>query len=322
MIPSPSFPHEDQLAKWLSGELSDAEWEAWKAQAGPDELERIVEASAQWEVPAQKSKAEAWNQLAEKLSLQETPVVSLAPRRTWIRWVAAAAILLVAGLGFLLRDTSTVHSTGIGEKMTITLPDQSEVILNASSTLRYEESGWEDKRELELNGEAYFQVEKGQQFTVHTDRGDVRVLGTRFNVMDRPEKWEVKCFSGSVEVLASVAASANEKAILKGGQRTTLVNGNLQTSLPPAEAVKETETQLWTKDYVAFDDAPLAAVIAELERQYPIRVELPSELSPEERYTGGFPHQNVQNALELVFGTWNYLPILEEDGRVRLSPIR
>ncbi len=317
MTPTPSFPQEDFLAKWLAGELSDAEREAWKSQAEETDLEKIVHTVADWEVPAGMSKEAAWARLNDRLAVQSEFVphrlLTLRSRTIWIS-VAAAAILLV-GLSFFFRaDSPTVYTTGIGEKMTVVLPDDSEVTLNALSELSFAKNTFAENRTLSLRGEAFFVVEKGQRFTVETERGEISVLGTRFNVQSRPEQWEVRCYEGKVQV---ASAAQTRPLILTAGEMTRLEDQTL------AERIFQAEEQTnWTTDYSAFDDSPLVEVIAELERQYAIQVILPPELSPEERYTGGFPHKNLTNALELVFGTWNYLPILEDDGRVRLSYVQ
>lgn len=320
MTPTPSFPQEEFLAKWIAGELSAEEWEAWKSQAGDTDLEKIARITENWEVPARKSKAEAWTQIQARIEVEqpvvETPVRQLNEnkRRRWPVWAASVAAALLIGLSFFLSNLSepTVYQTGIGDKMTVNLPDGSTVTLNANSTLSLEEATFAENRALTLAGEAYFVVAKGQRFTVQTDRGTIAVLGTRFNVHDRPERWEVDCFEGKVAVSA-----AEQSLTLIAGQEAYLEKTQLVMSTEG-----EPETQLWNTDRSVFDNAPLVEVIAELERQYKIQISLPPELSPEERYTGGFPHNNLKNALNLVFETWNYLPILEDGGQVRLSLVQ
>ena len=120
----------------------------------------------------------------------------------------AASVLLVALLiGFLLRNSvpdETVVATQYGETQEFTLPDGTEVFLNANSTLRY--SADETPREVWLEGEAYFQVVKqkngltkrADDFRVHTQNLTVRVLGTRFVVDSRKE--QVVLDEGKVEV--------------------------------------------------------------------------------------------------------------------------
>ncbi|MEL7343056.1 MAG: FecR domain-containing protein, partial [Bacteroidota bacterium] len=219
----PSFPHDSFLAKWLSGELSDAEWDAWKEEAGEEELQRIINTVDHWEVPATRSKDEAWTQFAaglQDIEEKSTPVRSLRP----LRWISvAAAVIVLASVAFLLRDTTQTYTTSIGGKEIVSLPDGSTVQLNANSSLSFDPADWEDERSVQLDGEAFFSVAEGKTFTVQTDQGSVSVLGTSFNVHDRPESWSVQCYTGKVEV-----KSQTQTVILTAGERAEFSRNTLE----------------------------------------------------------------------------------------------
>ena len=344
MAHKPSFPHDAFVAQGLDGSLSEAEWDAWKEEAGEEELKRIIAAVDQFEVPATRTKTEAWDQLSTKIQDEQIFAVvdqwevpaTKTKTEAWaqfaatieekntetakvrsmtpMRWVAsiAAVVVILFGVGYLMRDTSVNYSTNIGEKLSVRLPDNSEVILNANSSLSFDPDSWDEKRYVSLDGEAYFKVEKGQTFTVGTDQGSVSVLGTEFNVQDRPEVWAVQCYHGKVEVKAST-----ESIILTAGESTELESKQLK-----ALNFEPNENQIWLNDFVAFDDVQLQEVVAELERQYKIEVVWPTDLDPTSSYSGGFPHNNLTSALQLVFGPSNYLAKLEGGEKVYLSPIQ
>ena len=101
---------------------------------------------------------------------------------------------------WLAQSTST-YVTRYGETQTILLPDSSTVLLNANSRLTLS-TDWTDTREVWLEGEAFFRVRKIKRITspasaehvkfiVRTDRLNVEVLGTEFNVRQRSEKTAV-----------------------------------------------------------------------------------------------------------------------------------
>ncbi|WP_186755094.1 FecR family protein [Echinicola salinicaeni] len=97
------------------------------------------------------------------------------------------------------------YRTKVGEIKEIILPDQSKVILNSVSVLRFPEKFVTDSREVALEGEAFFDVERDETrpFTVHTENGiKVSVLGTSFNINDysNGEQVEVAVSSGKVAV--------------------------------------------------------------------------------------------------------------------------
>jgi transmembrane sensor len=129
-------------------------------------------------------------------------------------WRVAA--ILVVGLGlfayFINNWTDTKEITTIyGQLDTILLPDQSTVILNANSNIRYDKK-WDagKPRELWLKGEAFFDVkhidtdkniEPHEHFIVHLDKIDVEVLGTQFNIRERRGRIEVVLQQGAIKVL-------------------------------------------------------------------------------------------------------------------------
>lgn len=87
-----------------------------------------------------------------------------------------------------------------GEIASLTLPDNSQVTLNAGSQVVYSGNRFNTRRKIQLTGEAYFKVTKGNTFSVVTTEGTVTVLGTTFNVRSRDEKLSVFCYTGKVKV--------------------------------------------------------------------------------------------------------------------------
>ena len=100
---------------------------------------------------------------------------------------------------FFSKDLTTIE-TMASEKTTVTLPDNSTAQLNSKSEISYSEKKWDKKRTVNLKGEAYFKVAKGSKFDVKTTAGIVSVHGTQFNVKNRKNYFEVKCFEGLVGV--------------------------------------------------------------------------------------------------------------------------
>jgi len=121
----------------------------------------------------------------------------------WANWYRIAAVficILFAGLAlwkFQQPENALVRvATNFGEIRTITLPDNSKVVLNGNSVLSYA-SSWDASsvREVKLQGEAYFSVThtaNHQQFRVQAAEGlQVEVLGTKFVVTKRPQKTRI-----------------------------------------------------------------------------------------------------------------------------------
>ncbi len=202
--------------------------------------------------------------------------------------LAAFAIFNFGGAGESLK----VHETSIAKTSNITMPDQSIVNLNATSTLSYDENNFSKDRKLNLDGEAFFKVEKGQRFVVETKNGSVEVLGTSFNVFSRSGLFEVECLTGKVKVTNK---SGSESVLLSPNESCQL-NGN--KLLKKSTGLKDSE---WTKGIYHFEETPLLEVIEELERQFKIAVSMTSEVE-NKKYTGAFEKKNLKDALHAV--TW------------------
>ncbi len=188
--------------------------------------ERFERLLRNWEVPEGLSEHEAWNRLERRIQSlpvrRETPVRSIA----WV-WTGVAAAAIIAGIFiFSGPDSEWVNTQAeVQEHKQIILPDQSEVILNAGSTLLYP-GEWADDRLVRLDGQAFFNVSHGSEFVVETETGKVTVLGTSFDVCARGENFQVWCHSGKVEV-----EHLNSKEILTPGEMAFVESGRLSKVL-------------------------------------------------------------------------------------------
>lgn len=167
------------LAQWLEGELSDTEL---KNRISEQDYTAFVKLRKALEVSSElnASTKDSFYKIQEKIANKKTPVRRLHTAR-WSIGIAAS-ILVIVGLFSIFSDTTVTHQTSFGETKSIPLLDGTQVVLNSKSTISYNQTDWKNNRQLTLDGEAYFKVEKGSTFTVNTSNGSVTVLGTQFNV--------------------------------------------------------------------------------------------------------------------------------------------
>jgi transmembrane sensor len=122
----------------------------------------------------------------------------------------ASLVLITAFIGWYALSTIVVHS-GYGKKLTVQLPDGSEVNLNSNSTLSYPRAfNWRSDREVTIKGEGYFKVrhintnpsliDYGDRFIARTREMTVRVLGTEFNIKNRRTSSSIALIKGKVQV--------------------------------------------------------------------------------------------------------------------------
>ncbi|MCF6357309.1 MAG: FecR domain-containing protein [Draconibacterium sp.] len=174
----------------------------------------------------------------------------------------------------------------------MTLPDGSVVEVNADSRLSYNKESWNENRVVNLEGEAFFSVEKGSNFRVKTNDGIVEVLGTSFNVYSRNDRLKVHCETGKVSV-----SSDGKETTLTPHQSVDVVNQKHNFK----ENVVESENRsTWRKGIFMYNRASLVDVIAELERQFDIKIIMDKSFG-NPNYTGSFQKSNIETALTEVF---------------------
>ncbi|WP_372757764.1 FecR family protein [Mariniflexile sp.] len=279
--------NENNILKWLNDELSEAEVAKLKQSEDFETLEKIAFYASQMEVPQiDKHKAlEAFK--SRNLSKKEPKVIPLNVK-TFMR-IAAIFVIILTSSYFIFFNNAKSFETQIAQTQTIILPDASEVILNAASSLKYNKKTWKDKRDLELNGEAFFKVSKGQKFTVNTQVGTIQVLGTQFNVKERANYFEVQCYEGLV------AVTYNNKTLkLSKGKSFRVVNGTM-------EVVDDFNAEIpsWLQNESSFNKIPLSQVVSELERQYDLNISL-KDVDDTQLFTGTFTHNDKNIALQAI----------------------
>jgi transmembrane sensor len=271
------------LKKWLNNDLSESEAKAFKAMEGSELYKEIIEEAQRFKGGAQEKVAD-FELLKSKLKDKEKKPVR------WINVATRIAAVFILGIGlftYLDRDQINTFATISGQKQSITLPDNSIVTLNESSELFYKASQWEDKRILNLKGEAYFDVEKGKRFDVITDQGTVSVLGTEFNVLSREGVFKVSCYEGLVQV-----AYNSSLVQVPAGTEFTIGSGNLLKS----DVLLSQPT--WLNNMSVFENVAFKNVMLELENQYQVKIQFPKDTN--RIFTGAFEHDDLENALRSI----------------------
>lgn len=274
----------------------------------------------------------------EKRSLQLF-MSNTGPKYYYWLWVAAIFILAFClswtVFYFMNRkpDTGSLAYNQIitakGQKSQIILSDGTKVWLNSETTLKYPSAFNEMKREVFLEGEAFFEVKKkGNKipFVVKTSEIDIKVLGTSFNVMAYPdeETIETTVVKGSVCIIRKgLKPSPDQNIILKPNQKVTLLKkgsrvilSEIETEKPimikstkaiqpisPSEKVQILISQkvdielhtAWKDDRLIFQSETFENICYKLERWYDVKIHVRNEELKKYRYTGKFVHKETIN---------------------------
>jgi len=289
--------NDTYLAKWIAGDITDAQlkelvsdndYKAYK------KLQSGVQVFDYLEAPSETTLAAVKHKIAlKKYTVKKSKKVRPLFAKSMI--AIAASIALFFSINTFLKFNDVSFESDFGEMKTVTLLDKSEVILNAKSTLSYNKKDWENKRDVNLQGEAYFKVQKGSTFNVITDNGTISVLGTQFNVNSQKDFFEVICYEGKVMVVHNT-----NEYILTPTKSVRILNG-----IKTEETLKITSKKPdWILGESNFRSVPLKLVISALEKQFGVTI-LGNSIDTSIVFTGSFDNKNLDIALASVFKTTN-----------------
>jgi ferric-dicitrate binding protein FerR (iron transport regulator) len=223
--------------------------------------------------------------------------------QTYYRVAAVLLIPLIIGGIYLMMQNSIENNTYAeisapqGSRVQFTLPDGSIGHLNGGSSLRYSVN-FSDKRNINLSGEAYFEVTKDKKhpFTVQTKFADVQVFGTRFDVCAYEGDKEVLTTleEGSVKVFNKTEKSS---AMLNPGEQNVIStsNGKMQNI-----SVKTNLYTSWKDEMLRFDNSTFDEVVKKMERWYGVKINLEKSLKHSENYTFTVRTESLKELLELL----------------------
>ncbi len=207
--------------------------------------------------------------------------------------VAAAIVLVLAGGVMTYRLSKQVIQpvtvlTHLGERSQVILPDGTKVWLNSCSRVEYVSSFFSRKRNVKMEGEAYFEVahDKHAPFSVCVDGLNIEVLGTRFNVRSDRENHSVTTVLLEGSVMAYAGESRSSSVRLRPSQRLyyDTQTGSMHLSEDPAAE----HSICWIDGRFSFERNTLEQIASELERYYNVDVVFRNEALRGERFSGEF----------------------------------
>jgi ferric-dicitrate binding protein FerR (iron transport regulator) len=272
------------IKKWLDNELTADELKEFQQLEEYDSYVKLSEKAQLFKAPEYNS-SDAYKKLQPKIDKKRS-----ANNKGLYKLIAKMAAAFIIGFSLVSiifsKDVTTIE-TMASEKTTVTLPDNSTAQLNSKSELSYSEKKWDKKRTVNLEGEAYFKVAKGSKFDVKTTAGIVSVHGTQFNVKNRENYFEVKCFEGLVGVEID-----GDITMLPIGNTLRVSNGVVTKSNT------NLDSPTWIQNTSSFKSVPLSEVLSEFERQYD--VEISTDFNTDIMFTGMFVHTDKQVALKSI----------------------
>ncbi|NML39462.1 FecR family protein [Chitinophaga sp. G-6-1-13] len=304
-------PRVRELAqKWLQGTISAAELEEFNDWYNQFDDEKLI-LPADSDAPA-VIRERILQQLTARMQSEQSLPTPAPKRYNWYGLAAAAclgALLLLAGQRYHWWSTTTaIHEVNSGLAMQkVILPDSSIVWLKPNSQLQYPAHFREDMRQVQLTGEALFEVTQRprQPFVVEAGGYTAKVLGTSFNlrVLSATKGVELSVLTGKVAVAGHANGQPKQATVLAARQK--LVADSSQFTVKAVVPREQSLLEAGTQYNMNFHSTSFPEVIHRLEEKFNISCQINGQGLQRCSLTVDLTDQSLQQSLELIAATSN-----------------
>jgi ferric-dicitrate binding protein FerR (iron transport regulator) len=295
--------NHELLKRYISGEASDAEKiriAEWLDEA-PENMREFVALRKLYDITLWNKK----NEGAKTVLRKKSKTVSLTGNfLTEFTKIAAIFVLAFLAVRYLFPTNpvnepvvmQTIHVPA-GQRAVLTLVDGTKVWLNAKTTFTFPNRFSADSRNVTLDGEGYFDVtgNKKQPFKVKTEKYDIKVWGTEFNVMAYSGKdiFETSLLEGSVELLKS---GAEKGAMIRPNERIFLKDNQLVRA-----PIVHYNHFLWKEGLISFNNESFPEMVSKLELYFDLKIIIKNNKILNYRCTGKFRTKDgVEHILKVL----------------------
>lgn len=290
------------IADWLQHPANQQQYIAWLDEWERQHLQYVADEDA-----ALNRLTDRINSLEQPATFRTTTPVGEVLLYSPFRWLIAASVTICLVAGLYVGKQYLVYrtvETAFGETRRLVLPDGSRVTLNAHSALRIPRFGFGDEtRTVQLTGEAAFSIRHTsthQRFVVSTNRGiDIVVLGTEFNVYNRPAGTKVVLSKGAIQLNYTSPAQSDYQLRLTPGDIVKVDSAGRLTQNHTTEPELSTA---WSDHRFVFNGTTVREVTDLLRDTYNLRVVLKSQQLADRTITGSFRADNADEFLRVVTG--------------------
>jgi len=316
------FLSDAEFQDWVFQSTNDEFWNQWIADNGAKS--KVVNEAIlilknvkfkRNSVPQDKILG-SWLKLKQELSesthknLSVVRAITSANSGAWLKRAAAVSILLlfsIVGYQYFSRPVadSLIYTTAYGEKRDVVLPDGSVVRMNSNSKIIMS-ADWHESGEREVSlvyGEAYFRVEKTPlashpKFVVHTQKMDIEVLGTTFNVNNRRNQTTVALREGKVNLNT---INGVEKLMMPGDIVTYQVKEQFLLDI-----IADQDIHLsWLENIIILDDTPLKNIALFIEDHFGKKVVISNEALKRRILTGTVSDGDIDIVIKAIESSLN-----------------
>ena len=247
-----------------------------------------------------------WERLIQEIEMHQDKSEDFIPEKRgsyWISWIDillkrrlplayGLIILLLSPLAYDAFSKKQIKTRPAEEK-SVLLSDGTEVILNSDSELTYNRNYNKNNRSVQLIGEAYFSVQKGNiPFNVLTPYGKISVLGTSFNIRARNDGFEVGVNDGEVQV-------SNENSLLNLSKGQLI---DVESEFFSSNIIQISTDQYpdWLNRKFYCNETTLESLCLEIERTFDIKINFTNPNLKDLTITGVIEASDLDNVLQTV----------------------
>lgn len=318
------------LIKYISGKCTQEEQlkvSGWLKEDKANEL-YLDELRQIWNVDPKieftPDSKNAWQKVSASLKTEDSPASTTSlygerPKKKGLNlsliYKVASILIVVVGVYFVLQYSLVTteqpaeinkvamqnYKTEKGQRSTYRLPDESRITLNSASNIRIPTTFADDRREVYLDGEAFFEIsaDENRPFYVITNNATIKVLGTKFSILaySNEDKMLVAVEEGKVGVDNSSDSNLRDyeeltrnkvAEIYKDGTSKIYVAENLDEYLG------------WKDGKLVFKDTPFSEVVNKLERWYNIKITVTDSVISNRKLTASFENEPMTEVLNVV----------------------
>lgn len=303
----------NHIIAYLEGRLSNEEREAFKKyiQTSPELKKKVDEVRFVWEISAELKLHQHidtkrnWKTLSKRITLDKYG------KKFGVLIRTAAAVLLIPVLIATYSFFKTIKewnnipveqvelTSAYGLVSKIVLPDSSEVWLNSGSSISYPKRFVNDKRKVQLCGEAYFKVksDKSNRFDVTTSNGlQISAYGTEFNVnaYEDENRIETTLAKGHIEV-SEIGQTVSKR--LRPGEQAIYYKNSNRMDIEKVNLAVETS---WKDGKMIFRRADMHEITQRLARHFNVDIKLKGEELYDYEYSATFTTETLNDILQLL----------------------
>ncbi len=322
------FLADEEFKRWVINPDKESEifWNNWLA-SHPDQKPTILEAREivisldfQMLEPTEEDHDQVLFNILKGSNAKHVSaskrLYSLKYKTTLLRMAGIFLVLLVTGAIYYNYRINSQQASSLekiitkanprGQKSQITLPDGTVLWLNSESKIKYSSSFGEKDRQLELQGEAFFEVAENKEkpFTVHVNEIQVVALGTSFNINAFPENRSVTVALVTGKVLVKETLSLKNKkkphfqdVVLIPGERLSydLINFSIEKSYYELKSAFP-----WKDGTIIFNNASFEEVKTTLERWFNVNISVTENIKRDWNFSGEFQRESLERILEHI----------------------